>query len=205
MAYKFDRYDEPTSQQTTNTNDEQVNLLEQIISQFFFNASYSSVNKQPPTAPMAIEELDIIYFDEHSLKKYTDCCPVCSENFKEDDEGRKLPCRHVYHSNCIIPWLRQHNTCPVCRYQLPTLDAVYEEERFDKATKNKTSQTSGGRGVSSTSQTSSTTTQRAGRGGGSSTSQTSSTTRVGRDNIRQERDAQYQNSSDEECGGSMYT
>lgn len=31
---------------------------------------------------------------------------------------RQLPCQHIYHENCIRPWLELHGTCPICRQNL---------------------------------------------------------------------------------------
>lgn len=46
-------------------------------------------------------------------------CAVCKDQFVIDDEAKQLPCKHLYHPDCILPWLSQHNSCPVCRFQLP--------------------------------------------------------------------------------------
>jgi len=47
-------------------------------------------------------------------------CAVCQEVYKSGDQAMKLPCNHLYHKDCILPWLESHNTCPTCRYELPT-------------------------------------------------------------------------------------
>jgi len=42
-------------------------------------------------------------------------CTVCLDPFKPTDLVVGLPCRHLYHQTCVLPWLQQHNTCPDCR------------------------------------------------------------------------------------------
>jgi E3 ubiquitin-protein ligase RNF115/126 len=46
-------------------------------------------------------------------------CSICQEGFHAGEEVLKLPCRHLYHAECVTSWLQQHNTCPLCRLQLP--------------------------------------------------------------------------------------
>ena len=32
-------------------------------------------------------------------------CSVCMEDLKLAEEVRQLPCNHLYHHDCIVPWL----------------------------------------------------------------------------------------------------
>mmetsp|Transcript_53442 Transcript_53442/g.137897 ORF Transcript_53442/g.137897 Transcript_53442/m.137897 type:complete len:480 (-) Transcript_53442:44-1483(-) len=42
-------------------------------------------------------------------------CMVCLSNFSNDEECRRLPCNHVFHSGCIDEWLRRCTDCPICK------------------------------------------------------------------------------------------
>ena len=45
-------------------------------------------------------------------------CTVCQEDFKIGEQAKKLQCDHCFHEDCIMPWLRVQNTCPVCRSEV---------------------------------------------------------------------------------------
>ncbi|KAI3907446.1 hypothetical protein MKX01_036363 [Papaver californicum] len=44
-------------------------------------------------------------------------CSVCmGESETSTEQGKRLPCNHVYHLECISKWIsRSNNSCPLCR------------------------------------------------------------------------------------------
>lgn len=47
------------------------------------------------------------------------CCSICLCEIGPD-EGRWLPCAHVFHETCIDLWLRVKNECPLCKISTQT-------------------------------------------------------------------------------------
>ncbi|KAJ6837993.1 putative E3 ubiquitin-protein ligase RING1 [Iris pallida] len=73
----------------------------------------------PPASKAAIESMPTISIDPShvGMDSY---CAICKEKFELGAEAREMPCKHIYHQDCILPWLSLRNSCPVCRHELPT-------------------------------------------------------------------------------------
>jgi Ring finger domain len=56
------------------------------------------------------------------INHLTYTCTICSDDIDVDSTAIRLPCSHLYHNceSCILTWLMKYNTCPICRYALPT-------------------------------------------------------------------------------------
>ncbi|KAK2970758.1 hypothetical protein RJ640_000790 [Escallonia rubra] len=98
--------------------------LEQLIQQLAENDPnrYGT----PPAAKSVVESLPSVAVDDKLLSSDLAQCAVCKDDFERGMEVKQMPCNHVYHPGCILPWLELHNSCPVCRHELPTDDLDYE-------------------------------------------------------------------------------
>ncbi|CAK9162483.1 unnamed protein product [Ilex paraguariensis] len=98
--------------------------LEQLIQQLAENDPnrYGT----PPASKSVIEGLPNIKITQELLASDSSQCAVCKDGFEIHEEVKQIPCRHIYHKDCITPWLELHNSCPVCRHELPTDDMDYQ-------------------------------------------------------------------------------
>ncbi|KAJ7947620.1 E3 ubiquitin-protein ligase RING1-like [Quillaja saponaria] len=79
---------------------------------------------------VAIESMPIIKIGESHVSSDSHCA-VCTEAFELGSVAREMPCKHIYHWACILPWLRMHSSCPLCRQELANSvksEAVTREE-----------------------------------------------------------------------------
>ncbi|XP_024521808.1 E3 ubiquitin-protein ligase RING1-like [Selaginella moellendorffii] len=108
---------------------------------YFFGADYDHLLQQlaendlnrygtPPASKTAVEGMPTMKITDEHLAQDSAPCAVCKDEFELGTEVREMPCKHLYHPDCILPWLKQHNSCPVCRFELATDDADYNQARM---------------------------------------------------------------------------
>jgi len=87
------------------------------------------IKGSPPAAKEILDKLQKKLFTKADLSVNGPAlpCSVCKEDFNEKEEVINLPCKHYFHCDCIMPWLKEHNSCPTCRDELPTDDKDYEK------------------------------------------------------------------------------
>ncbi|KAJ4875138.1 zinc finger (C3HC4-type RING finger) family protein [Raphanus sativus] len=95
-------------------------LLEQLSQIEASGAGGIGRSGNPPASKSAIESLPRVEISDRHVSAEANCA-VCTEVFEaEETEAREMPCKHVFHGDCITPWLSIRNSCPVCRFELPS-------------------------------------------------------------------------------------
>uniref|UniRef100_A0A8R7QI79 RING-type domain-containing protein n=1 Tax=Triticum urartu TaxID=4572 RepID=A0A8R7QI79_TRIUA len=70
-------------------------------------------------------------------------CVVCTDPLPPSASALRLPCGHLYHSHCIVRWLSEQNSCPICRGSIPTIVSATSD--IASSSSSSSSQPPGGR------------------------------------------------------------
>jgi len=103
-------------EQITNQSFHEQKKYKQVAAKDFINSL--SVQK---VSPEMVEE------------KIT--CGICLDELQIDEDIIELPCKdkhyfHIKKEECpgIYPWLKENNTCPLCRHEFPSEEKEIEQE-----------------------------------------------------------------------------
>ena len=101
----------------------------------FLQSMQNQPSGTPPASKEVLKKLKRFKMNEEFCKKSEKgaleypSCSVCLTEIAKNEPTLLIPCGHMFHDGCINKWLEMHNTCPVCRYELPTDDQDYEGAR----------------------------------------------------------------------------
>ncbi|KAF3904748.1 hypothetical protein ABW20_dc0101766 [Dactylellina cionopaga] len=89
------------------SNQDMDRILSQLMDQHQGNAP-------PPASEDSIKNLPKVKVTQQEVDEGTECV-ICQDEYKLDEEVVKLPCKHIYHEECVKRWLETHDACPICR------------------------------------------------------------------------------------------
>ncbi|KAI9118446.1 hypothetical protein K1719_010778 [Acacia pycnantha] len=118
--------DDTSQENAANMLQDLLNRLEDAVPLMLSDGP--ALPKVPPASKEVVAKLPVITLTEEILAKLgKDAeCAICKENLAPNDKMQELPCKHKFHPACLKPWLDEHNSCPICRYELQTDDHAYE-------------------------------------------------------------------------------
>ncbi|KAI4320884.1 hypothetical protein MLD38_034320 [Melastoma candidum] len=76
-------------------------------------------HQMTPADEAAIGALERVEAPDEGCEESAGCCCICLEEMTSEAEKRMMPCKHVYHEDCIVAWLKKSHLCPLCRFPLP--------------------------------------------------------------------------------------
>ncbi|KAF9188839.1 hypothetical protein BGZ51_000297 [Haplosporangium sp. Z 767] len=106
-------------------------FLDNLITQLMDEAGASGKHGPPPASKSFIRDLPFV--PQGDVKR-DEACIICNENLQENESKAgitKLPCKHFFDRDCIVPWLELHNNCPACRAEVPSDDPDWIKKKRD--------------------------------------------------------------------------
>lgn len=103
--------------------------LDRVISQMM--EQYSGSNAPGPASENAIaslprKKIELGMLDDEGKAE----CTICMDDVPVGTEVMSLPCGHWFHEQCGGAWLREHDTCPICRKGIMPKEGSGEESRM---------------------------------------------------------------------------
>ena len=82
------------------------------IGDILFHMAQQHPSESTPANQDNINKLQDFTITEAQLQEI---CSICQDSFKLSEVAKKLPCGHFFHPDCILPWFRVKDSCPLCR------------------------------------------------------------------------------------------
>ena len=85
-------------------HEQEEELLMRAVLEQSMLENQSSKSGKPPASQLALQQdlSDIVIESKQSVEK----CAVCTDIFNTGQDAKKLPCKHIFHDECILAWLK---------------------------------------------------------------------------------------------------
>ncbi|KAJ1516093.1 hypothetical protein HMI54_010849 [Coelomomyces lativittatus] len=118
----------PLLSSSTSSSSPSVRLQGPPLSQPTSPSSSSSSSSSTPLEFQALQgEEDVENHDDVEVEEDEEdddnegqSCTICLEEYQALDPVARFPiCAHLFHTECLTPWILEKDTCPICRTEAP--------------------------------------------------------------------------------------
>ncbi|CAG8612604.1 3747_t:CDS:2 [Acaulospora morrowiae] len=113
----------------------------------FFTPLFVPQENRKHVSESTMKKLPIIEITQQDIDAQA-TCPICLEAFclpSTDQESnslpqtvRQMPCKHVFCESCLFQWLKENNTCPLCRKEIEAEGAPQQPQNEQTAAESTT-------------------------------------------------------------------
>jgi len=91
-------------------------LIQRNVNDADNNDTTTSPRPKTRTEPLQDQSSSLLNYDSLS---WNAMCSICLEDYEQGEKLRMLPCHHMFHTECIVPWLTERfPNCPLCKAQV---------------------------------------------------------------------------------------
>ncbi|ETO30526.1 zinc finger, C3HC4 type domain-containing protein [Reticulomyxa filosa] len=123
-----DTSDESEDTMDQHSDTDNITTVTEVNSQISHHHDNSGGQEELITGSNTIDNtVALKHRGESKKKKVAKVCAICFDPIKKNAPNVMVtPCDHVFHDECLLPWMKRQLTCPTCRQPLPEEHKKYE-------------------------------------------------------------------------------
>ena len=104
---------------SNDLNEREIESHEEVDLNRFFMRNNNNINNLVGPIKKILNALpENRIADVNKLNEENRKCLICLEEYVNNDNIIYLPCFHIFHKKCIIPWIKTHVNCPLCKINI---------------------------------------------------------------------------------------
>jgi hypothetical protein len=105
-----------------------ITILALMLARYRIHAERVLTQKKNRLSEDELEVLNVVVYERNSVDSLH-ACAICLEDLKQGDKVRNLPCKHLFHTECVDGWfLKVHRSCPTCRQDVVPKKAIQKSK-----------------------------------------------------------------------------